>query len=230
MLRVPHAQVVVVTDDERIAGVVEEVGARAFVSFRPAASGSDRIRNFLNEMGDLWPALLVNVQGDEPLLEPEAVGALVELLARDESIRVATLLRGAPAVEEAGNPDVVKAALLPDGRIEDFARLPLEDLDPVDSEEDLACARRRRWLVHVGVYAFRSEAFRAFTDLPPSQRETKEGLEQLRMIENGIPIHGLVYPSRSIAVDTAADVERVREILRTATWATADRGEGAGFP
>jgi CMP-2-keto-3-deoxyoctulosonic acid synthetase len=214
MLRVRGAEVVVVTDDPRIACSAEEVGAATFLSRRAAASGSDRIRHYLDDSGRPWPALLVNVQGDEPLLEPEAVEALLVLLRSRPGVRVATLLRPVAHPGEIVNPDVVKGSLLPHGGIEDFARLPLEEAAPAASEEDLECPRRHRWHVHVGVYAFRSEAFRAFTGLPPSRREERERLEQLRMLENGIAIHALVLPTRALAVDTAPDLERAREALR----------------
>jgi 3-deoxy-manno-octulosonate cytidylyltransferase (CMP-KDO synthetase) len=210
---VPGAEVVVVTDDQRIARAAREAGADAFLSRRPAASGSDRIRHYLDDEARTWPDLLVNLQADEPLLEARDVAALLELLRRDSRIAVATLLR-ALEPEEASVPDVVKAALLPEGLVEDFARLPAEDTAPVTAEADLTCPRRHRWLAHVGVYAFRAEAFRAFTDLPPSPRERRERLEQLRMIENGIAVHGATTAHRPIAVDTPADAERVRAVLR----------------
>lgn len=214
MRGVPGAEVVVVTDDERIAHSAGEVGAATFLSRRAAASGSDRIRHYLDDAGRPWPALVVNVQGDEPLLEAEAVAVLIERLRVDPAVRVATLLRGAPTLEEARDPTVVKGALHSDGRLEDFARLPLAEPEPVALEADLACARRRRWLVHVGAYAFRAAAFRAFTDLPPSPRERREALEQLRLLEAGIPIHGVVFPTRARGVDTPEDLARVREVLR----------------
>lgn len=203
MLAVPGADVVVVTDDPRIARSAEAVGAASFVSQRHAESGSDRIRNYLEESHRFWPEILVSVQADEPLLEPEAVSGLIHLLATNPRVRVATLLRALASPREPDDRNVVKAAFLPDGRVETFAR-------------ELAGPRRDGWYAHVGVYAFHAEAFRAFTDLPPSRRERQEGLEQLRMLENGIAIHGLLFPTRSIGVDTPADLERVRAMLREA--------------
>lgn len=214
MLEVEGAEVVVVTDDRRIAQSAEAAGAAAFVSARPAASGSDRIRNYLEDSRRPWPEVVVNVQGDEPLLEADAVASLLDLLMSRRDVRVATLLRPLAGPPEYADPDVVKGALLPDGRVEDFARLPLEEAPPAEAGIDLECARRHRWHAHVGIYAFRGEAFRAFTDLPPSPRERHEKLEQLRLLEHGIPIHALVRPTRSIAVDTPADLERVRGMLQ----------------
>jgi 3-deoxy-manno-octulosonate cytidylyltransferase (CMP-KDO synthetase) len=202
----------VVTDDARVAEAAQAAGARAHVSGTPAASGSDRIRGFLDGTGDPWPDVVVNLQGDEPLLEPHVLRALLARLREDAGAEVATPLRALREGEEA-DPHVVKAALRPDGTIEDFARLPLEDLPPVTVEEDLRCAQGRRWHAHVGVYAFRAGAFRAFTDLPPSPREERESLEQLRMLENGIPIHGVVVETSAVAVDTPEDAERVRRVL-----------------
>lgn len=210
------ASVVVVTDDRRVAEAARRAGAEAHVSDAPAATGSDRVRRFLDEAGDPWPDVVVNLQGDEPLLGPHVLQALLARLRDDPGARVATPLRALREGEEA-DPHVVKAALRPDGTIEDFARLPLEDLPPVTDEEELRCAQGRRWHAHVGVYAFRAEAFRAFTDLPPSPREERERLEQLRMLENGIAIHGVVVETAAVSVDTPEDAELVRRLLRGAT-------------
>lgn len=223
MLRVPDAEVVVVTDEERIACAAREAGAEAFVSDREAASGSDRIRNWLEDSGRDWPARIVNVQADEPLLEPEAVGELLALLDSRPDVRVTTLLSREPTAVERADPNIVKAALLPDGRIEDFARLPLEDDAPVETAADLSCPQRHRWLVHVGVYAFRGDAFGAFTDLPPSTRERRERLEQLRVLDAGIPMHGVVFETQSLGVDTPADLERARRRLAARSSARAAR-------
>jgi 3-deoxy-manno-octulosonate cytidylyltransferase (CMP-KDO synthetase) len=229
MLRVSGARVVVVVDDERIARSAAEVGASVALSRRPAESGSDRIRHYLDDERVSWPSILVNVQGDEPLLDPAAVEALIARLRSDPPARVATLVR-ALEPQEAADPNVVKAALLPTGRIEDFARLPAEDTAPAESADDLECARRHRWLAHVGAYAFQGEAFRAFTDLPPSPREVRERLEQLRLLENDIPVHGVVTDGRPLAVDTSADADRVRARLRAGAElnpdVVADTGEG----
>ncbi|MBA2566012.1 MAG: 3-deoxy-manno-octulosonate cytidylyltransferase [Gemmatimonadetes bacterium] len=226
MREVPGAVVVVVTDDARVARSAAEVGVETFVSTRRAESGSDRIRHFLDDSGRAWPELLVNVQGDEPLLEGEVVAALLRRMRDDPLVRVATPLRGLRGVAEVSDPNVVKASLLPGGRIEDFTRLPLEEATPAGGPDDLACARRHRWLVHVGVYAFRGEAFRAFTDLPPSPRERAEHLEQLRMLENDIPVHGVTVCTRSLAVDTPRDADRVRAAL----LAEGAAGEGPSAP
>lgn len=230
MLRIPRVEVVVVTDDAAIAQAARAVGAGAWLSRRSAESGSDRIRHYLDDSGRDWPEVLANVQGDEPLLEPEAVEALLDRLRSDSAIWAATLLRGEPTETERGDPNVVKAALLPDGRIADFARLPVEDDPPVASEDDLACARRHRWLVHVGVYAFRAGAFHAFTDLPPSPRELREHLEQLRMVEAGATIHGVIFPTNSFGIDTPEDLERAEQRLGAAlpSGKLAERSSGPG--
>lgn len=219
-LRVGGVRVVVVTDDPTVAAAARGVGADAHLSVVPVASGSDRIRRFLDEAGRAWPGVVVNLQGDEPLLEPHVVEALLARVG-EPGVRVATPLRALRG-GEASDPDVVKAALRPDGVIEDFARLPLEDLPPVTDEEELRCAQGRRWHAHVGVYAFRAEAFRAFTDRPPSPREQRERLEQLRMLENGIPVHGVVVETSAVSVDTPEDAERVRRILRAGSRAPGE--------
>jgi len=192
--------VVVVTDDERIASAARSAGGRAVVIPREAASGSDRIAQLL--AGDPACAearIVVNVQGDEPLLEPAAIDASVAALDEDPAADIATLARPLRADESADDPALVKLAVGEHGYALYFSRAPIP--------------HRAATRVHVGLYAFRRDAFDRFAAAAPTTLERAERLEQLRAFELGLRIRVVPYDSRSIGVDLPADVERVTAAL-----------------
>lgn len=203
--------VVVVTDDERIARAAEAAGARAVVIRREAASGSDRIAQLLATDPECAATrIVVNVQGDEPLLEPDSIDAAVAALRDDPSADLATLCRPLRAGERASDPDLVKVAVAGTGHALYFSRAEIP--------------HGGRSLVHVGLYAFRREAFDRFAATPPSGLERAERLEQLRALEIGLRIRVVPSDSRSIGVDTPADVERVAAILARRSAVDASSG------
>jgi 3-deoxy-manno-octulosonate cytidylyltransferase (CMP-KDO synthetase) len=187
--------VVVVTDDDRIARAAEDVGGRGVVIRREAASGSDRIAQLLASEPECARAqVVVNVQGDEPLLEPAAIDAAVDCLHEDPGADIATLSRPIRAEERAEDPDLVKVAVGDGGFALYFSRAAIPHGD----------AGR----VHVGLYAFRRAAFDRFAAAPPTALERAERLEQLRALEAGLRIRVVPFDSRSIGVDVPADVAR----------------------
>lgn len=196
-------EVVVVTDHEAIASAARLAGARAVVIQRPAASGSDRIGQLLDEDESAARAkIVVNLQADEPLLEPEAIDRTVEALRDDPAADIVTLVRRFRDDEDPGDPDRVKAVLTGDGMAADFSRFaPPED--------------NGQWL-HIGLYTYRREAFDRFVVEPPSPREEAERLEQLRAMELGLRIRCVEFDSRAIGVDAPADVARVEAVLEDA--------------
>lgn len=195
--------VVVVTDDERIARAAESAGGRGVVIHRDAASGSDRIAQLLgSDPACAGARIVVNVQGDEPLLEPAAIDAAVEGLGADPEADVATLCRPIRPDERADDPGLVKVAVGDRGRALYFSRAAIPHGD----------AGR----VHVGLYAFRREAFDRFAAAPPTALERAERLEQLRALEIGLRIRVLPFDSRSIGVDVPADVQRAARALSRA--------------
>ena len=195
--------VVVVTDDERIAAAARTAGARGVVIPREAASGSDRIAQLLADDPACAAArIVVNVQGDEPLLEPEAIDAAVTGLSADAGADIATLSRPLRRGESADDADLVKLAVGERDYALYFSRAPI----PHGAE-----AR-----VHVGLYAFRRPAFDRFAAAAPTTLERVERLEQLRALELGLRIRVVPYDSRSIGVDVPGDVERVGAALARA--------------
>ena len=197
--------VAVVTDHEGVARAAEAAGARAVVDNEPAASGTDRIARLLA----LDPAaagadVVVNLQGDEPLLEPAAIDRAVEALAAHPGADVATLARPRRDGEDPADPGLVKVAVSPDGRATAFSRGPL-GASP---------------LVHIGLYAYRRAAFDRFAAAPPDPAEEAERLEQLRALALGLTIVCVTFDSRAVAVDRPGDVALVEERLDSETPGT----------
>lgn len=199
--------VAVITDEEGIAAAAREAGARAVVSDREAASGSDRIAHLLDLDVEAGRAtVVVNLQGDEPALEPAAIDRAIELLD-DRRFDLGTLVREPRPDERIDDPDLVKAVLAPDGRALDFSRLPVPHRTP-DTGRDAG-----PW-IHVGIYAYRRPAFDRFVAAPPSLRERAERLEQLRALELGLAIGCAIVRTASVGVDAPDDVPRAEEALR----------------
>lgn len=194
--------IVVATDDARIADAVRAFGGKVFMTSPDCQSGSDRVREVASSLAaDIY----INVQGDEPLLEPSAIEKLLSVFRSDGGVRVATLC--SPISEEqARSPHQVKVVCDDAGNALYFSR----SLIPyVRNASELA-----RFLGHVGIYAYRAEALQAFSQLPPSPLERLEQLEQLRLLQAGIPIRVLEVPPMGAGVDTPEDLERVRAAIR----------------
>jgi 3-deoxy-D-manno-octulosonate cytidylyltransferase len=195
------ARVVVLTDDERIARAVEGFGGEWEMTPADCASGTDRIAWAARRWG---AAAVINIQGDEPLIDPEGVSRVAEHLTANPEDPIVTLATPA-APEEMGDPSAVKVVLARDGAALYFSRAPI----PYPRQEGGAAP-----LKHLGIYGYQRQALLQLAGLPPSPLERSESLEQLRALENGIPIRVLVVDRGSFGVDTAEDLERVEGILR----------------
>ncbi len=204
------ARAVVLTDDERIARAVEGFGGVCEMTPADCASGTDRIAWAARR----WPAAVavVNVQGDEPLIDPKAVDRLAAHLAAHPEDPVVTL--AAPAgPEDHGNPDVVKVVMDAAGRALYFSRAQI----PYPRGEGGAPARR-----HLGIYGYQRAALLQWAALEPTPLERSEALEQLRALENGLQIRVLEVERAWPGVDTEADLERIEALIRA--------GEPGGEP
>lgn len=193
--------VVVATDDECIAKAVRAFGGEVCMTSPHCQSGSDRVREVA---ASLDADVYVNVQGDEPLLEPAAIERLVAVFREDESVQVATLCSRI-SKEEAQSPHQVKVVRAHNGDALYFSRSPVP------------CVRdggETTYWGHIGIYAYRAEALRRFSTLPTSPLEQAEKLEQLRFLQAGIPIRVLEVPPMGPGVDTVEDLERVRATIR----------------
>ncbi|MBI5069194.1 MAG: 3-deoxy-manno-octulosonate cytidylyltransferase [Deltaproteobacteria bacterium] len=201
------ARVAVATDDERIVVAVRASGAEAVMTGE-AASGTDRVAEAARKMGRA--DVVVNLQGDEPLIEPAAIEALLVAM-EDDRVEMATLSR--PLEEgELSRPHVVKVVTQANGYALYFSRAAIphrRDGGP----SPLARA-------HVGMYAFRADFLQTFTRLPPGLLEREEALEQLRALEHGHRIKVVATGYRGFGVDTPEDLERAHALL-------AGRDQGA---
>jgi 3-deoxy-manno-octulosonate cytidylyltransferase (CMP-KDO synthetase) len=193
--------VAVATDDERIAAAAAQAGARA-LSTGPAATGTDRVAQAARQL-EPRPEIVVNLQGDEPLIEPAAIEALLAAMA-DPAVEMATLAR--PLEEgELERPHVVKVVCSASGDALYFSRAAIP-------HRRLGGASRLA-RAHVGVYAFREPFLQAFAALEPGLLEEEEALEQLRALERGHRIKVLDTTYRGFGVDTPEDLERARALL-----------------
>jgi 3-deoxy-manno-octulosonate cytidylyltransferase (CMP-KDO synthetase) len=203
------SRVVVATDDERIAEAVRGFGGEAVLTRSDHRCGTERVAEVAVH---LPAALYVNVQGDEPLLDPAAVDAVVEALeaglAASPPVAVATLFVPIALPAEIMDPNIVKVVTDFDGNALYFSRAPIPWV------RDDVHRHTARHLKHLGIYAFTREALLEFPTLPPGELEPLEQLEQLRWLENGYPIRAAEFAYDSVSVDVPADVERVEKILR----------------
>lgn len=192
---------VVATDAERIAAAVRAAGGEAVMTPADCASGSDRCAHAARALG---PAeVVVNVQGDEPLLEPAAIETLLGAFD-DPAVEMATLARPL-APGEYENPNVVKLVRDARGDALYFSRAPI----PHRRGGSVPAEAR----AHVGIYAFRADFLQRFTRLSPTPLEQAEKLEQLRALEHGHRIRVIDTAYRAIGVDTPEDLERVRALV-----------------
>jgi 3-deoxy-manno-octulosonate cytidylyltransferase (CMP-KDO synthetase) len=193
--------VIVATDDERIATVVRGFGGLAEMTPPELASGTERMAWVAARMPG---HIFVNVQGDEPLIDPAAIDATIApLLARDD-IDIGTAASRMREDAEFSNPNIVKIAMTPEGRALYFSRAGIPY--PRDGASDLWRGARYR---HAGLYAYRRAALERFAALPPSPLERIEMLEQLRALEAGMIIHVAIVATDSPAVDVPSDIDHV---------------------
>jgi 3-deoxy-manno-octulosonate cytidylyltransferase (CMP-KDO synthetase) len=197
-------EVLVATDDARIQEVVTRFGGAAVMTSPACATGTDRVAEVARARPDV--AVWINVQGDEPLVDPQSLRVLAGLFS-DASVEMGTLVR--PLEEaEADSPHVVKAVLALNGDALYFSRSPL----PFIREPAEAGSVRRH--AHLGLYGYRRETLLRLANLPPTPLEQAEKLEQLRALEHGIRIRCGQVASRTVAVDVPEDVARVEALLR----------------
>ena len=208
-------RVLVATDDERIASAVRAFGGEAALTSERHRSGTDRLAE---AVGSLEAEIVVNVQGDEPLLDPEGIDAAVDALIADTGAPISTVSVPIGSVEEMLLPSVVKVVTDWNGNALYFSRALIPHTRLADSAAARECAAATvdRGLArkHVGLYAYRREALLRFASLPPAPLEEAEGLEQLRALHHGMRIRVVPMDGESgLAVDTPEDLERVRALL-----------------
>lgn len=197
--------VVVATDDGRIAAAVRAAGGRALLTRADHPTGLDRVAEaarLLRDAGELSTRdVVVDVQGDEPFLSLEGIERMVGLFA-DPAVRIATLAAPFAVPEEARDPNRVKVVVDARGRALYFSRAPI----PYGHGPTVPA------LLHIGLYAFRLDTLLELAGLLPCGLEQAERLEQLRALWNGIPIHVATGDYHSWGIDTPEDLDRARRI------------------
>jgi 3-deoxy-manno-octulosonate cytidylyltransferase (CMP-KDO synthetase) len=201
------SRVVVATDDARIFKAVEAFGAEAVMTRSDHRSGTDRVA----EVAAHVPAeVYVNVQGDEPLVDPGTLDVLVSSMTEDDSVQIATPCCAITTRDDIMDPNVVKVVRDFEGNALYFSRAPVPWVR--DRAEKVAA---QHWK-HLGLYAYRRDALLEFPTLPPGDLERLEQLEQLRWLENGYHIRVVETDYDAISVDLPEDVQRVEKLLREA--------------
>jgi 3-deoxy-manno-octulosonate cytidylyltransferase (CMP-KDO synthetase) len=201
-------QVLIATDSDEVLAFAQQHGMPAVFTPADCASGTDRVHAVAQSIpSDIY----VNIQGDEPMLRPEHIEALLKPFSNYE-VQISTLAtpcaprRGENQIEDQiDNPNAVKVVTAADGRALYFSRAAI----PYDRDRQGSVP----YLKHLGLYAYRRETLQRFPNLPPSKLEAAEKLEQLRFLENGIDIHVTQTPYDTIGVDTEEDLQRVEGIL-----------------
>ena len=196
------SSVLVATDDERILEAVRAFGGVACLTSPDHPSGTDRLAEVAAELGS---EIIVNVQGDEPLIEPSMIDEAVEPLLADPMVVMSTLRRRIEDEAELRNPHVTKVVVDRDGYALYFSRAPIPHTRTGNPPA-------RAWR-HVGLYVYRRDCLLQLAALPPSELEQSEALEQLRALEHGIRILAVETNHDSIGVDTPEDLERVRRLM-----------------
>jgi 3-deoxy-manno-octulosonate cytidylyltransferase (CMP-KDO synthetase) len=196
------SSVVLATDDDRIRSAAQKWGIPVVMTRADHPSGTDRVLEAAERLKLNADAVIVNIQGDEPVLEPAMLTELVNPFGQPD-IQVTTLARKISAAE-AENPDLVKVVFAADHRALYFSRSPI----PFQRS-----ATDSNYYGHIGIYALRMPTLKKFVTLDQSRLEVSEKLEQLRLLENNIPIHIVETAHRSIGVDRQEDIETVIKIL-----------------
>jgi len=194
------SDVIIATDSEEIMEACRRHEWKVQLTSPTHRSGTERVHEVSNSIA---AEVYINVQGDEPLVRPEQIATLLEVM-KDSSAQVGTVKTPCP-LEEIRNPNAVKVVTAADGHALYFSRATI----PFDRDNT-----GPRYFKHLGLYAYRKAALDLFVNWPESALEKTERLEQLRFLENGIPIYVGETPYDSVGVDTEEDLQRVTEILR----------------
>lgn len=198
--------VLVATDDERIVKCVKGFGGNVVMTSPDLASGTDRCRAAL-EVAEIEAEYVINIQGDEPMVDPKQINVLLKLL-HGHPVKIATLVSPAVNMEEVQNPNRVKVVTDRQGKALYFSRLPI----PYSKNPKKLTAKiGELYTIHLGIYGFQAATLIEIGELSPSDLEITENLEQLRWLENGYSIYTAKTNKRSDAVDTPEDLKNIEK-------------------
>lgn len=194
-------EVVVATDDKRIYDEVISFGGLVRMTSPNHKCGSDRIAEIVSDDANI--GIAVNVQGDEPMIDPESIDKAIEAI-KESDADISTLIRVIKDKEEIANPNVVKCVVSKSGMAMYFSRSPI----PYERNEGKSPV-----YAHIGLYAYKSDSLLKMTKMEQTPLEMSESLEQLRALENGMRIKAVVVGYSPVGIDTEEDVENFKKII-----------------
>jgi len=194
----------IATDNKKIIDVVESFGGKYILTSTKHKSGTDRIAEAVR---NIETDFVINVQGDEPLIDPNLIDSFVQIFQNDSEIDFSSAMHKIENLDDLENPNVVKVVTDLNSDAIYFSRSPI----PFSREKDVSV---NNYFQHIGIYAYTKEFLLKYSKLPQTFLEKSEKLEQLRAIEYQFKIRMIETDYRSIGVDTFEDLERVRKIIK----------------
>mgnify|MGYP001601126575 CR=1 FL=1 len=194
---------VVAADDDRIVKAVESFGGKVVFTSKSHSTGTDRLTEVVNQLD---VKIVVNIQGDEPLIHPFLIDDLVRTMQDNPEAVMATVVKKSQSLEEFNSPDVVKAVIDQNRNALYFSRQPIPTFLKPNAEKSF-------FYKHIGIYAYNKDFLFMFKKLPKSYLEKNERLEQLRALESGYKIKVIETQFETVGVDTPEDLELARSIL-----------------
>lgn len=199
-------ELIVACDDERIIEAVRAFEGRVISTSKAHPSGTDRLREAIADLDTQDLKIVINIQGDEPLIHPTMIDDVASCLLEDASIPMATLMRKIENSEDIDNPNVVKVVTDKQGFALYFSRSPIP----------YGYSQERFYYKHIGLYGYQKDFLFTFANLSESMLEKMERLEQLRALENGYRIKVIETGFDTIGVDTPQDLEKVKKVIHDA--------------
>jgi 3-deoxy-manno-octulosonate cytidylyltransferase (CMP-KDO synthetase) len=210
-------EVIIATDDERIQQACEKFSAKVIMTSPDHLSGTDRLEEVVSQLGYYLDDIVVNVQGDEPMIPPRIINQVAHNLSAELDASVATLVEPIEDINTLLSPNVVKVVMDNKGFASYFSRAPIpwprdHFLPEVDPAKGLPA--NIQYFRHIGIYAYRVKLLKSFVKWSPAPTELAESLEQLRVLWNGCQIHvDIADEIPPAGVDTQEDLERVRQLI-----------------
>ena len=204
--------VVVATDDARIADAVMDFGGQYVMTSPNHRSGTDRCREALDLLENQYDAV-INIQGDEPFIDPRQIGMMRDLISRDDTV-LASLAKRIEDEDELFSPNTVKVVMDKEGNALYFSRNPVPFMRNVDREDWLG---KGVFYKHIGIYAYKAETLRQIAEMQPSTLEMAESLEQLRWLENGLHIRMGITQEENVSIDEPSDIDKAERFVENQT-------------
>lgn len=203
----------VATDDERIERVVSEFGGKVIMTSTAHKSGTDRCAEALEtiqKIKNYSPDIVINIQGDEPFIKPQQINLLIESF-RDKDVEISTLIKEISGEEELKDPNIPKVVISENGNALYFSR----SLIPfIRNKSDMQLMETLQFYKHIGIYGYRADILKELSKLQPTDLEIAESLEQLRWLQKGYKIRTSISKWDSIGIDTPADLENAKVMLK----------------